>query len=282
MKLGDWTISVLRGSSFKLDGGGMFGVVPRPVWSRLAPPDEAGRIAMQANCLLIRTETEIILVDSGIGTKMPSRDREFLAIETGEPLLQALAEVGVAPEMVSHVVLTHLHMDHAGGCSRWVAGSEELPVDCFPNASYHVQRQEWEDARINRSHMRITYRQENLDALQRSGRLELLEGASTILPGLSVRVTGGHTRGHQAVILEHGGSGLYYLADIVPTFGHSRKYFTMAYDLDPLHVIEERQRWFAEAAETGWPLVLGHEPGDPVCRVHREAGVFHLVRSGDG
>lgn len=261
----EWEI--VSGGRFRLDGGGMFGIIPRALWSRLYPPDEKGRIQLDTNCLLVRTGDELILVDSGNGPKLSEKERGIFDVDEGNPLLENLARRGVAPEAVTMVLFTHLHMDHAGGASR-VAGDEVVPA--FPRARFVVQRQEWEDALHNRSHMRTSYRMENLQPLQDSGRLRLLDGDTEVAPGVRVHVTGGHTRAHQCVLLEQDGEIVLYVADICPTPAHFHPPYNMAYDMEPYETMLAKADLLRRAARDGWILVFDHEPEQKVVRVRQE------------
>jgi glyoxylase-like metal-dependent hydrolase (beta-lactamase superfamily II) len=282
MRIGDTELQTVSGGAFKLDGGGMFGVIPRPLWSKLYAPDERGRIALDINCLLVRTGDELILIDTGNGPKLSAKEREIFGLVEGDTLLGNLAAVGVRPEEVTMVLLTHLHMDHVGGASHLVP---DLPAECggqesvpsFPNARFLVQRREWEDALHNRSHMRISYRIENLRPLQDSGRLHLLDGSGEVAPGVSVAVTGGHTPAHQCVFIRSGGETALYAGDICPTPAHFRPPYTMAFDMEPYETIQVKADLLHRAARDGWLLFFDHEPVRKVVRVTQEEGQFHAV-----
>lgn len=271
MRIGEIEVQVISGGAFKLDGGAMFGIIPRPLWSRLYAPDEKGRIQLDANCLLVRTADEVVLVDTGNGPKMGEKDRAIFDLAPGEALLENLAAAGVQPEEITTVLLTHLHMDHVGGATR-LEGEEVVPA--FPNARYVVHRREWEDALHNRSHMRASYRLENLIPLERSGQLRLLDGETEVAPGVNVQVTGGHTPGHQRVLIRSGEEGLLYPADVCPTAGHLRPPYNMAYDLDPYRTMHAKAELLAQAADHGWWVVFDHEPERKAVRLRRiEEGV---------
>jgi len=271
MRVGEIEVEVVSGGSFKLDGGGMFGVVPRPLWSRQYAPDERGRIPLETNCILVRTADEMVLVDTGNGSKMSPKEADIFGLAPGHALLDNLAARGVRPEEITTVLLTHLHMDHAGGASHL---DGDVAVPSFPRARFVVQRREWEDALHNRSHMRTSYRMENLRPLQESGRLQLLDGDAEIAPGVSVEVTGGHTPAHQCVFVRGGGETLLYPADVCPTRAHFRLPYTMAYDLEPYATMQAKAELLRRAADEGWVLVLDHAPELSVVRVTREGEQF--------
>jgi glyoxylase-like metal-dependent hydrolase (beta-lactamase superfamily II) len=271
MRLGDMELEGVSGGAFKLDGGGMFGVVPRALWSRLYPPDDRGRIQLDANCLLVRAGDELILIDTGNGAKLGSKERDIFALRPEDTLLGNLAAKGVCPEDVTTVLLTHLHMDHVGGATR-LSGEESVPS--FPRARFVVQRQEWEDALHNRSHMRVSYRLENLRPLLDSGRLQLLDGDTEVAPGVSARVTGGHTRAHQCVFLRSAGETALYLGDVCPTPAHFRPAYNMAFDMEPYATLQAKRDLLHRAAREGWPLFFDHEPVQKVARVVEEDDQF--------
>lgn len=281
MRIGEMEAEIVSGGRFRLDGGGMFGVVPRALWSRQHAPDELGRVQLDTNCLLVRTGDELLLIDTGNGPKMAPKEQTIFGLDPGDTLIGNLAAVGVRPEEITTVLLTHLHMDHCGGASRWEAdpntasvSSSAESVVAFPRARFLVQRQEWEDAVRNRSHMRTTYRAENLAPLERSGRLELLDGDETVATGVRVRVTGGHTRAHQCIYLESGGETAVYLADICPTPTHLRGPYNMAYDMEPYVTMQVKAEVLREAARGGWPVFFDHEPEQKAARLEEQDGQF--------
>lgn len=271
MRLGAFEVEIVSGGRFRLDGGGMFGVIPRVLWSRQYQPDERGRIQLDTNCLLVRTPDELVLIDTGNGPKFNAKEQAIYDLQPGGPLLANLAALGVQPEEITTVLLTHLHMDHVGGASRFEG--EEAVVQ-FPNARFVVQRGEWEDAVANRSHMRISYRPENLAPLERSGRLELLDGDAEVLPGIRTQLAGGHTLAHQSVFVQSQGETLFYPADLCPTPAHVRPAYNMAYDMIPYDNQLAKAALFPRAAEEGWLLVFDHEPERKVARLEQRDGQF--------
>ena len=256
-----WKWTLLRAGAFGLDGGSMFGVVPKALWARSAPPDEANRIPLQTNCLLLEREGTKLLLEAGYGDKWGEKQRAQFAMERRD-VRDALAELGVAPGEIDAVLVTHLHFDHAGGLTT-MAGDEA--VAAFPEARVWLQRQEWEDARANKSTMTRTYLPSHLDPV--AERVQLFEGEAEVLPGLKVFPVPGHTWGQQAVLFEDAEGLVCFAGDVMPTAAHVGLAYNMAYDMLPYENMRTKKALLARARDEGWRLVLDHEPGDAVVRV---------------
>ncbi|MFA7331391.1 MAG: MBL fold metallo-hydrolase [Candidatus Delongbacteria bacterium] len=265
MQIGRWDVRSLDFGRFRLDGGAMFGVVPRVVWEREAPPDALNRIELALRCLLVRDGTRTVLVDCGVGDKDGPLFREMFALDdAGRSLDELLAEQGLAPADVTDLVLTHLHFDHAGGAVR-LEGGRGVPA--LPNARIHLQRRQWEWALQPTLRDRASYLKENLEPL-RGLDLHLLEGPGELFPGLSLRVVDGHTPGMQLVELDGGGGpGLVHCADLVPTAAHLPLPWVMGYDLFPLSVVEEKQALYQSHGDGSSWLVFEHDPRLAAARV---------------
>ncbi|MCS6862052.1 MAG: MBL fold metallo-hydrolase, partial [Abditibacteriales bacterium] len=256
---------VVSGGRFRVDGGGMFGVVPKVLWARHFPADERNRILMETNCLLIRTAGRTILVDTGCGTKMMPKEREIWGLE-GEDIVAALSARGVKAEEVDTVVLTHLHVDHVGGALILVDGK---PQPAFPNARYLVQRGEFEDAQRELSLLRRDYSLEDFLPLQAAGVLDLLDGDTEVAPGVRTWVTGGHTRAHQALLLESMGEKAIYFADLIPTTAHLKPAWNMAFDVFPLETMQRKLQILPRVVEENWLCFFDHDPNVPMGRLRR-------------
>jgi glyoxylase-like metal-dependent hydrolase (beta-lactamase superfamily II) len=257
--VGDIRVTALDAGRFRLDGGTMFGVVPRSIWEKKIPPDERNRIQLGLTCLLVETPADTVLVETGIGAaKLSPKYRAIYGADTSCGVIEALAEEGVASEAVDRVVLTHLHMDHAGGTTvRTDSGFEPA----FPNARYTVQRKEWEDALdADRQTVRGYHAATDLVPLERAGVLELLEGDAEICPGVRTILTPGHTTAHQSVLVQGGGETVCFIGDLVPTRHHVRPVYIMAFDLYPRKTFEVRQQVLTQAAEEGWLVAWPHDP----------------------
>jgi glyoxylase-like metal-dependent hydrolase (beta-lactamase superfamily II) len=266
MKLGDFEVHALNDGFFGLDGGAMFGVVPRPLWEKTNPPDAKNRIQLALRTLLIRGAGRTVLVDTGIGDKMSAKHRDLYAIDqSGGPLVKRLAELGVGADDVTDVVLTHLHFDHAGGATTTRADGTFVPT--FPRAKVHVQRANWDWACTPNDREKASYLAENFKPIADAGLLELHDGPFTLLPGLSLLVSDGHTRGQQLVKLSSGGRTILYPGDLVPTSSHLRTAWIMSYDIEPLKVMDEKKRLLEQAANEGWIVCFEHDPKVAACTV---------------
>lgn len=264
MRLGAFEVQLLRGAPFRLDGGAIFGIVPKTLWEREFPADERNRVALTTNCLLIRGEDYTAVVEAGIGDDWSARERDIYGIEGLGALTAALAAKGVAPQDVDLLALSHLHFDHAGGAT-WREEGRLAPV--FSNATLCVQAAEVEHARAPNDRDRGSYRPKDWEPWVEAGQLEEVAGEAELRPGLRVVPLPGHNRGMQAIRLDSQGKTLFYFADAIPTTAHVRTSWTMAYDLYPVELIENKKRLLAQAAAEGWLCVFGHDPRTPWARI---------------
>jgi len=268
MKLGAFEITPVTDGRFRLDGGAMFGVVPKVLWEKCCPADDRNRIQLGLNCLLIRAQGKNILVDTGLGGKEDAKTHEIFAVDRTPPLQESLREQGLAAEDVHLVINTHLHFDHAGGNT--VRDEEGHVVSTFPKAKYFVQRGEYEEAVRANERTKASYRKENFTPIAHVNQWEFLEGNTELLPGLSVVVTEGHTSHHQSVKVESEGRVAFYLGDLIPTVSHLPLPYIMGYDLYPLQTLETK-RWVLDRAfEEGWLLIFEHDPRVPMGYVKKD------------
>ena len=265
--LGDVKVHVLSDGAFALDGGAMFGVVPRVVWEKSDPPDEKNRVSLGLNIALVESGGKRILVDTGMGDKWGEKERRIYRLERSTALLESLRAAGLGAEDVDVVVNTHLHFDHAGGNTRIDAGKV---VPTFPRARYVVQMGEWEDATRPHERSRASYREENFVPLADSRQLETVQGEVEVAPGVRVVPVGGHTAYHQMVIVEGGGQTLAIPTDLLPTTSHLPLPFVMGYDLFPVGTLEAKRRLLDRATREKWWLLFYHDPRVPLGRVRRE------------
>jgi glyoxylase-like metal-dependent hydrolase (beta-lactamase superfamily II) len=255
MRLGDLEFYILNDGTFRLDGGAMFGVIPRPMWERVAPPDERNRITLAMNSLLIRAAGEWILVETGAGDKWDAKRRDIYMFE-GRRLPDQLGDRGVRPEQINVVVNTHLHFDHCGWNTSVVDGKV---VPTFPNARYICQRGEFEHARNPTERDRASYFPENFEPMHASGQWDLIDDDREIAPGVELIRAPGHTKEMMIVRLSGGGQTAIFLADLVPTTAHLPYPWVMGFDLYPLTTLENKKKWLPEIARNGWLALFGHD-----------------------
>jgi glyoxylase-like metal-dependent hydrolase (beta-lactamase superfamily II) len=300
---------LLRAGTFRLDGGSMFGLVPRAVWARSVPQDERGRITVQQNCLLLESdsgEKRHVLIEVGIGNKLDPKSRDIFALEP-RSILESLQEVNCSPDDITAITVSHLHFDHAGGLTRvpksgevadWKgpgsssgSGGESSVKRTFPNARVFSQARELSDALANRSVMTRTYFHDHLEPVREQmvlvdstrpfvtgytpdrnemPALPLELRLTPILPGIAVFLVPGHTWGQQATMFtDTQGRTVVFTPDVMPTAAHLGAAYSLSYDVEPYTSMISRHWFLSEAADRNWLLVLDHEPGNPVRRVRR-------------
>ncbi len=258
MKLGQFEIFPVSDGQFRLDGGAMFGVVPKVLWTQCCEADELNRIPLSLTCLFIQGQGKRLLVDTGLGDKHDAKFSQMFAIDRRPALTESLQQLGFGVEDIHMVINTHLHFDHAGGNTTHDPDGGIAPT--FPKAQYFVQRGEFEDAVRANERTKASYRKENFTPLAHINRWEFLDGDSALLPGVSVMVTEGHTRWHQAVKIESEGQVALFLGDLIPTVSHLPLPYVMGYDLYPLQTVEAKRRVLHQACEEGWLLIFEHDP----------------------
>ena len=257
MHIGDMEIRYLDGGNFWLDGGAMFGVVPKVLWEKKSPPDDRNRIKLRANSMLVRAHGKTIVIETGNGTKWDPKMRGIYGVQEGDPLLDSLAAQGFQPRDVDLVINTHLHFDHAGGNTR-IENDRAVPT--FPRARYVVQRAELEHAAAPTERDRASYFPENFVPITQAGLWDLSTGDQPILPGISVAPIPGHNGDIQAILLTGGGNTLAFVADLLPTRHHIALPWIMAYDLYPMRTLETKRSWLPRMANENWIVVFGHDP----------------------
>ena len=257
MELGRMKIFPVSDGSFRLDGGAMFGVVPRAIWEKVSPPDELNRVSLGINALLIQADGKNILVDTGIGNKGSAKFNSIYAIDKKETLLGSLCALGITPAQIDTVICTHLHFDHAGGNTVSEGG---ILKPAFPNARYMVQRGEWEAATNPNERTRASYRPEDFLPLLDSGQIEFMEGDGEVSEGVAVFRTSGHNRDMQLVSIRSQGKTAVFLGDIIPTTAHLHLPYIMGYDLFPLETLKAKKEILSQAASEKWLLIFEHDP----------------------
>jgi glyoxylase-like metal-dependent hydrolase (beta-lactamase superfamily II) len=240
---------ILSDGVLKLDGGSVFGQVPKIAWENSVTTDRRNRITLGLNCLLLQVCNKNILVDTGVGPKEDENDKENLGLVPSR-LLRGLKGVGLTPKDIHAVILTHLHFDHCGGCTRLDRAGNIMPT--FSKARYYVQRSCWQDACNPNERCIARHRSENFLPIAERGQLELLDGDAEIFPGLNVIVTDGHARGH------HGGERIVFLGDLVPTHHHLNLPVISAFDYSPEGTLEQKREILMDAERQGWLIVFSH------------------------
>ena len=270
MKIGQYDIYPIETCRFGLDGGAMFGIVPKPLWSKINPPDERNRIELASRAMLIVGNGRKILVDNGNGSKFTDKQVDIYKLDVSRyELKKSLEHRGVKPADITDVILTHLHFDHAGG-STYRDGAEVKPT--FPNATYYVQRAHWEQAQNPSEKDRGSFMPDDFMPLDRHGVLTFTEGEGEILPGIQVLVVNGHTTAQQLPKISDGKTTVLFCCDLLPTTSHIPLPYIMAYDFRPLVTLEEKKRVLGRAYEEQWTLFFEHDPSVAAGTVASEKG----------
>jgi glyoxylase-like metal-dependent hydrolase (beta-lactamase superfamily II) len=260
--IGDFELTVLSDGTYKLDGGAMFGVIPKVMWGRRIKADEANRITMGLNSLLIRGGKQTVLVETGAGPKLDEKQREIF--ENQAALLRSFEQAGVSPEEIDIVINTHLHFDHCGYNTYYKDGKA---VPTFPRARYYAPEGEVLHGRTRNPRDYVSYIPDNYEGLIADGRMELLKGAREIAPGISVEPFPGHTRAMMGVTIRSAGKTACYISDLIPTTHHIDLVWGMGYDLFPLEVIDNRRRFYEHAVPEQWLVVFTHDHETPLAYI---------------
>jgi glyoxylase-like metal-dependent hydrolase (beta-lactamase superfamily II) len=276
MKLGAFEIYPVSDGRFRLDGGAMFGVVPKVLWEKCCPADDLNRIALSLTALLIRANGKNILVDTGLGPKGDEKFQRMFAVERTPTIFESLKRLGLGPDDIHLVINTHLHFDHAGGNTiREGDGRVRL---AFPKARYVIQRGEFEDAARANERTRASYSSENFTPIAHINQWEFLHGDTELVPGVTAVVTVGHTRCHQSVKIESEGQVAFFLGDLIPTVSHLPLPYIMGYDLFPIQTLETK-RWVLDRAfEERWLLLFEHDPAVQAGHVHKDQEGKYVLR----
>jgi glyoxylase-like metal-dependent hydrolase (beta-lactamase superfamily II) len=277
--VGRFHCHALEGGRQRLDGGAMFGVVPRTLWKTRIEPDDRNRIPLAMRCVLIEHPDGLVLVDTALGNKEDAKFLDIYGVENqglegATQLEDALASAGFLPRDIKWVINTHLHFDHAGGNTTMDPDLENDPRRhirmTFPHATYMVQRGELEFARHTNERTRASYLPHNFEPIAAAERWRLLDGEGEVLPGISVRPTPGHVPFHQAIVIQSGGETAVFVGDLFPTTAHLPLPWIMGYDLEPLRTLESKRALLAEAVAGGWRMIFEHDPRVVLGRPVRE------------
>jgi len=255
--IGDFELTALSDGNYFLDGGAFFGVIPKTLWSRKVTADDKNRVPTGLNSVLVRTGEKNILIETGIGNKLPDKMAQIF----GQPakLLENLSAAGLLPDQIDVVINTHMHFDHCGWNTIRQNGGI---VPTFPNATYYVQEGEWQHAHEGLRDS-VSYLHENYDPLVETGKMKLLRGNDEIVHGISVDVFPGHTRDMQAVLIQSRGQSACYISDLIPTSAHLDLNWVMAFDLYPVETIASRKRYYSRAIPERWLTMFTHDPEVP-------------------
>jgi glyoxylase-like metal-dependent hydrolase (beta-lactamase superfamily II) len=258
ISLGQFEIYGLRDGFISLDGGAMFGVVPKTLWEKKFPADEKNRIKLALNSILIKTAKELILVETGIGGDLDPKFYDYYSVGRKPGLVLSLEKLGYKAEDIDIVVNTHLHFDHCGGNTSKNEKGEDVPT--FPKARYIIQKGEWKDALHPSERDKASYLEQNFLPLEKYGLLQLVDGNTEISEGVEVIVVPGHTSRHQCLKVSDGGKVFFFLGDLVPTSAHVGLSYIMSYDLSPQQTLENKREYFEQAIEEDWILGFNHDP----------------------
>ena len=269
IQIGDLAVTMLDGGHLWLDGGAMFGIIPKPLWSRLAQPDEANRVPLAMTCFLIDSGGRRVLIETGGGRAEKYSEKERSIFRFADHWIgDSLEAIGIERESIDVVILTHLHFDHAGGGT--MPDERGGYVIAFPRAKYVIQRGEWEDAVGGYAVMTGTYRPENLAPLEKAGCLSLVDGQAEIAPGISVHPLPGHTRHQQGVVLKGGDQQVVMPADLMPTAAHVGLRYNMGYDILPYQNMRTKETLLGEVFAGDRHLLLGQDPTNVYWQVERQ------------
>lgn len=275
MKIGDWEIRSFVAGAFRLDGGAMFGVVPKTIWSKVAPADDLNRISMVMRLMVLQGHDRTIVVDVGCGQGYGEKLKKIYAFESNIPMGEGLESVALSIDDVTDVLLTHLHFDHGGGVASPDGDGWRLT---FPKATHHVQRLQWEHALNPNPRDRASFFPERIEILERESVLEIHDGEWSLAPDIDVLPFHGHTPGQQLPKVTGEGKTLFYCGDLIPTSAHLPTPYVMSYDLQPEISMVEKTLILKIAVEENWILFFEHDPRVEACHVTEEGGRF---RAGD-
>jgi glyoxylase-like metal-dependent hydrolase (beta-lactamase superfamily II) len=271
MRFGDWHVRTCIAGRFRLDGGAMFGVVPKTMWERLITPDEFNRVPMVMRILLVQGRGKTIVVDVGAGAGHSEKNRQMYAFEDTDHLAATIRAHGLDPNDVTDVLLTHLHFDHGAGIVDPDGDDWRL---VFPRAAHHVQQSQWKHAFAPTPRDKASYYEDRLRVMEREGVLRLHDGPWSLAPGFDLLVFDGHTPGQQLPVIGGGAGSLFYCGDLLPTHHHIPTPYVMSYDLYPVTVMEEKAALLERAEAGKWLLCFEHDAHLEACRIQKDGKRF--------
>jgi glyoxylase-like metal-dependent hydrolase (beta-lactamase superfamily II) len=272
MKIGKYSLKIINSGFIGLDGGAMFGIIPKPLWQKTNPPDEQNRVTLATRNLLLESESKKILIDTGMGTKWDDKLKDIYKIDPNLGLELELKHVGILSGEITDVILTHLHFDHTGGSTK--PDNDKLSP-AFPNAKYHVQKTNFEWAMNPSDRDKGSYIKHNFEPLAKEGVLKFTNDDQFFDDEIQFKVINGHTFGQQMIKISDGSTTLLYCCDLMPFVSHIRIPYIMGYDLQPLVTLEEKKKYLKVAADENWYLFFGHDPEIALATVkHSDKGII--------
>ena len=271
MKIGKYELKTVVSGYFGLDGGAMFGIIPKPLWEKTNPADDLNRVTLSTRNLLLISDDKKILIDTGMGEKWDEKSQSIYRIDKSKSLSNSLLQYNIKLDDITDVILTHLHFDHTGGSTKLVNGKI---IPSFPNAKYFVQRTNFEWAINPSDRDKGSYIKENFEPLMKEGVLTLVDGETDFDENISFRIINGHTFGQQMIKISDSTNTLLYCADLLPFVSQIRIPYIMGYDLQPLITVQEKKKYLKLAADENWYLYFGHDPDFALATVkHSEKGI---------
>ena len=277
---GNFELNSVEGGRFLLDGGAMFGVVPKTLWSRQIPADEKNRIQMAMRSLLIKSSHtgKMYLVDTGSGDKFDEKMAGIYGLDYEHSnLLNSLKNCGVSPDEITDIIFSHLHFDHCGGTTTY--DDKGNLAEVFPNAIYHVNKRHWETATRPNAREKASFFPENINPIEQSGRLNLVDDHHQFEPGLDTMPMDGHTIGQQLPSISDDTNKIVFAADLIPTFAHIPLPWIMGYDMFPVQTLEEKEIFLNNATNNGWYLFMEHDASHEIMTITKENGKFKMKDS---
>lgn len=274
--IGNWRLSVIETGRFWLDGGAMMGSVPKVLWEKTNTPDEKNRIELALRCLLLDNGDKVVLIETGLGSKVNQKFKEMFNIsQSDNPLNQSLLNCGYKPEDITDVVLTHLHFDHSGGATIFDDNNKIVPS--FPNAIYHISERNWEIGLNPNPRDKASYLNENYLSIQESGQLSLVKRDSQIIKGVSAISVDGHTFGQQLIKVEDQNSSLVFCSDLIPLRSHLKLPWIMGYDLNAFLTLKEKTKFLSDAAKNNWWLYFYHDPKTVAVQIEKNDKGYGVI-----
>ena len=271
MQIGKYKLKTILSGFIGLDGGAMFGIIPKPLWEKTNPPDELNRVTLSTRNLLLISDDKKILIDTGMGNKWDEKSKNIYRIDPKLEIKNALELCGVKTDEITDVILTHLHFDHTGGSTKYENGKL---VPAFPNAKYFVQKKNFEWAMNPTDRDKGSYIKENFEPLVKEGVLNLIDGEINFDENISFRIINGHTFAQQMIKISDSSNTILYCADLMPFVSQIRNPYVMGYDLQPMITVNEKKKYLELAAEENWHIYFGHDPEFALATVkHSEKGI---------